>query len=161
MKRCRICGKEKAVKDFCYRDKANNKRHTACRDCTRLQIRAHYKRNIEYYVQKALRRNRSNRDKCRKKIAEYLNSHPCVDCGEADPVVLEFDHVDRSTKTAAVSVMVQRFLSWRVILQEIGKCEVRCANCHRRRTARQLGYYSHAVPEIKEILPTRSRRAAT
>lgn len=160
MKRCRICGKEKAPEEFCWRDKAKGKRHTACRDCTRLQIRAHYDRNTEYYVEKALRRNKSNREECRRRILEYLYCHPCVDCGEADPVVLEFDHIDRSTKTAAVSMMVQRFMSWRVILQEIEKCEVRCANCHRRRTATQCGWRIHAAPESKERLTTKARRAS-
>lgn len=75
---------------------------------------------------------------------EYLRLHPCVDCGEADPVVLEFDHV-RGTKRCNVSQMVSSYLSWATILKEIAKCDVRCANCHRRRTAIQFGWYAAVV----------------
>jgi hypothetical protein len=63
-------------------------------------------------------------------VIEYLNTHPCVDCGITDIRVLQFDHV-RGTKIDSVSVGVKD--SWSVIkLQtEIEKCDVRCANCHK------------------------------
>ncbi len=70
-------------------------------------------------------------------VREYLEAHPCVDCGEADPVVLDFDHV-RDIKHAAISAMVRDRRSMKSIWAEIAKCEVRCANCHRRKTARTL-----------------------
>lgn len=66
-------------------------------------------------------------------VQEYLRRHPCVDCGENDTVVLEFDHV-RGKKIQAVSRMVQDSQSIETIEEEILKCEVRCANCHRRIT---------------------------
>lgn len=71
----------------------------------------------------------------------YLLSHPCVDCGEADPKVLDFDHREPADKTAAVSRMLSGTLSWSKVLNEISKCDVRCSNCHRRKTAHQLGWY--------------------
>lgn len=66
--------------------------------------------------------------------------HPCMDCGEADPIVLEFDHKADSIKVESVTQMVMNNASWERITAEIEKCEVRCANCHRRRTAAQFGY---------------------
>jgi hypothetical protein len=57
----------------------------------------------------------------------------CADCGESDPVVLEFDHV-QTGKTANVAKLVYS-ASVQRILDEIRLCEVVCANCHRRRTA--------------------------
>ena len=66
--------------------------------------------------------------------------HPCVDCGEGDPVVLEFDHKSGEDKTRAVCLLVARNWSWERIYTEIQKCEVQCANCHRRKTANQFGY---------------------
>jgi hypothetical protein len=62
-----------------------------------------------------------------------------VDCGETDPLVLDFDHVDRTTKSREVSWFIRR-RDLVGLAAEIAKCEVRCANDHRRKTARDLGY---------------------
>jgi hypothetical protein len=67
------------------------------------------------------------------RIIEYLRSHPCVDCGETDIVVLEFDHV-RGVKKEAVGIMARSY-TWAAVAEEISKCEVRCANDHARKTA--------------------------
>lgn len=69
----------------------------------------------------------------------YKLAYPCVDCGEDDPIVLEFDHRDPSRKTRDVSWLVKQPRSLKTILDEIEKCNVRCANCHRRRTLVQRG----------------------
>jgi hypothetical protein len=65
-------------------------------------------------------------------MIEYLLAHPCVDCGETDLLVLEFDHL--RDKKYNIGEMVNRDFTWGSILREIEKCEVVCANCHRRRT---------------------------
>jgi hypothetical protein len=62
-----------------------------------------------------------------------------VDCGESDPVVLDFDHV-RGSKRFSIAIAVTLGYPWETLLREIEKCEVRCANCHRRKTARQMGH---------------------
>jgi thymidine kinase len=84
-----------------------------------------------------LRRRKRNRDFVR----EYLVSHPCVDCGESRWRVLEFDHI-RGAKYADIAWMIVQTRSLENIAKEIAKCEVRCANCHRLRTAKQFGWYS-------------------
>ncbi len=80
--------------------------------------------------------NVDRRERCRAYRTEYLSTHPCVDCGEADLVVLEFDH--RGDKHEEICVLVSRG-SFDRLVEEIKKCDVRCANCHRRRHARD-GY---------------------
>ena len=73
-----------------------------------------------------------------QKILSYLREHPCVDCGEDDVVVLQFDHV-RGKKRNEVGNL--RACSWKTIWKEIKKCVVRCANCHTRRTLKKLKSY--------------------
>ena len=76
---------------------------------------------------------------------DYLLEHPCVDCGETDPVVLAFDHV-RGEKVGALSNMSRRQFSIAKLDAEIAKCEVRCANCHARKTAREQGWHARITP---------------
>jgi len=61
----------------------------------------------------------------------------CVDCGITDIRVLEFDHV-RGEKIDTITSMVRRGLSVDVLVAEIAKCEVRCANCHALATISRL-----------------------
>lgn len=77
---------------------------------------------------------RRRREAVRKFVWDYKSTHPCVDCGEADPIVLEFDHRDGSLKSFNVGAQMARAIS--VIKEEMDKCDVRCANCHRRKTYR-------------------------
>jgi hypothetical protein len=90
--------------------------------------------------QRLKRFNKGLKDDKALKVFEYLSVHPCVDCGESDPVVLEFDHRDATTKFRAVAQMIEARYAWSTILEEIEKCDVRCANCHRRKTSRQFGH---------------------
>src|ERR1700683_3157675 len=70
-------------------------------------------------------------------IAAYLAEHPCVDCGETDLDVLDFDHV-RGQKTAAIAEAIGRpGYSLARLVAEVALCEGRCANCHRRITRRR------------------------
>lgn len=77
-----------------------------------------------------------------EKVVAYLLDHPCVDCGETDWQVLEFDHRDAVTKVKGVADLVHNH-SWASVQAEIAKCDVRCANCHRRKTALDLDWYAY------------------
>ena len=74
----------------------------------------------------------------------YFRDHPCVDCGETDPVVLEFDHL-RDKKFGIATGIRNR--NWQDVLDEIAKCDVVCANCHRRRTTKRGGFLRAAVAQ--------------
>jgi hypothetical protein len=82
-----------------------------------------------------------HRVKVRKSLLEYLSDKYCADCKENDPVVLDFDHRDPKTKFKSVSRMLAGHYSWASVLAEIGKCDVRCANCHRRKTYKQFNFF--------------------
>src|ERR1700675_1475161 len=74
---------------------------------------------------KAAQRKRAARNQ--DWLFNYLLEHPCVDCGEADPVVLEFDHIGNDKKWDVAGMYL---FSIKRIQEEIAKCEVVCANCH-------------------------------
>jgi hypothetical protein len=61
-----------------------------------------------------------------------LTIHPCVDCGETDIRVLEFDH--RRDKRGNVTKLARDECGIETLRAEVAKCEIRCGNCHRRRT---------------------------
>jgi hypothetical protein len=73
-------------------------------------------------------------------IDDFLTRNACVDCGEADPIVLQFDHISGS-KRGDISTLVTGGRSIEFLAAEIAKCVVRCANCHCRRTAASRGYW--------------------
>lgn len=73
-------------------------------------------------------------------LREYLKNHHCVDCGESDPIILEFDHTDPKHKKFNIGDAAKRGFALQTVLDEVAKCEVRCANCHRKKTYRDAGH---------------------
>jgi len=72
-------------------------------------------------------------------VMDYLMMHSCADCGESDPIVLEFDH--QRDKQYNIAKLITNNCSLKRLVLEIDKCQVRCANCHRRKTAGTHGSY--------------------
>jgi hypothetical protein len=142
-KRCSKCGEIKPLSEF--NRKARGRLQPYCRACNSRYLKEHYANNLSYYVEKAARFKKSTKRANLAKLLEYFADHPCVDCGETDPVVLQFDHV-RGTKFKAVGTLFNECRQWDVIAAEIEKCEVRCSNCHWRKTAKELGWYAYADP---------------
>ena len=139
-KRCSTCRVWKRLEEFHRRTKAADGRQSVCRECNiAAQIRFHAD-HPELCRERISKRARRVLDERRTLLLHYLWSHPCVDCGEPDAVVLDFDHV-RGPKVANVSTLVFALKPWSVIQAEIAKCEVVCANCHRRRTAKRAGSF--------------------
>jgi hypothetical protein len=135
MKRCSTCKKLKPHEDFNRRSAATGGRQWNCRACNS----EYHRLNKERHNAQIHARKRRVRSENQRLLLDYLREHPCVDCGEADPVVLEFDHV--RDKVKPVSFLLGQGHDWPRIVEEIEKCEVRCANCHRRRTAIVGGFY--------------------
>lgn len=123
------------------------KRASYCKDCSRVYIREHYEKNRKYYIEKAMARNKATRTKEFEYLLAFLTEHPCIDCGQSDIRVLEFDHRDRKDKDDAVSQLMSRGIPFARIVKEIAKCDVRCANCHRIKTINETGTWrSHFAP---------------
>ncbi len=135
-KRCPKCNRFLPDSEFNWKNEFA-RRATYCKECSRELIQNHYQKNPQYYIKKAKIRNQRLKKKQTAYIAEYLLSHPCVDCGETDILVLEFDHRERSHKFSEIGHIIKQRLSLERLVQEIEKCEVRCANCHRRKTEKE------------------------
>lgn len=80
----------------------------------------------------------------RQFVTDHLLGNPCVDCGNSDIRVLEFDHV-RGVKSGTISELWSGGMSIGRIQTEIDKCEVVCANCHRIRTGDRGGFHRHQL----------------
>lgn len=133
-KKCSKCKVKLPLKEFNWKIK-DVKLAVHCKNCSRKYIRQHYKDNRQYYVQKARLRNLRVKKVAYKYVYDYLKKNPCVDCGEKDILVLEFDHKKKTRKDGAVSRIISNTGSISKLKNEISKCEVRCANCHRRKTS--------------------------
>ena len=124
-----------------WKNKEKGTLYYACKECWNAANKERYHRNKQYYVNKANKFKQSVKKTAYERIFKYLADKKCVDCGENDPVVLQFDHV-RGEKINCVSALVGMGHSWAIIESEIAKCEIRCANCHIRKTAKQFNWYS-------------------
>jgi hypothetical protein len=141
LKRCAgRCKQRKPISEFNKNRVKVDGLGTSCRKCSNENSRQYYRENGEQHIKYVAERRKRVEAENRLNIIAYLLKHPCVDCGEADIMVLDFDHV-RGKKRLAVSLMVYSDCRWNTIFTEIKKCDVRCANCHRRRTAKQFKSY--------------------
>ena len=95
--------------------------------------RKFYLKKKDKMIQRAKEHNNTQKVILREYVKNYLLSHPCVDCGESDIIVLEFDHIT-DDKKYNIANMYSGGHSIETVQREINKCEVRCANCHRRIT---------------------------
>jgi hypothetical protein len=138
IKRCAKCELQLPVERFDSRP--NGRWASYCKACLSLYCRSHYVRNSAAH--NARRRAARHKYKLRNRafVLQYLLEHPCVDCGETNPLFLEFDHVLASEKTENVSTLSAQGRSLQDLIREIQCCVVRCIGCHRRRTARQFGW---------------------
>ena len=130
MKICSTCKKEKDESEFNKNKARKDGLNTLCRECSNSRSKKYYNDNREHHKNIVTIRNKKIIERNKEYVSNYLNNHPCVDCGNNNPIVLDFDHV-RGTKVADVKLMVHNGCSVEMIQDEINKCEVRCANCHR------------------------------
>ena len=140
MRTCTKCFLQKPIEEFPWTYKSLGLRHTVCKECVAKKSNEWYYKNREWHMQNVQEHKVADRERARRFVIEYLSSHPCVDCGETDPVVLEFDHV-RGTKTKDISTLIRNGVTLARLQEEISLCEIRCSNCHRRKTARERGYF--------------------
>lgn len=158
---CTKCGADKSEGEFNWRNKTKGTRRSHCKICTSGWDNNHYaasktrRNNLRVRFRERKQRNRVY-------VREYLLAHPCVDCPESDPTCLDFDHV-REKKFRDISALVRGGYKLETLKKEIEKCDVRCANCHRKVTAKRrlvgrpgvdpdpLGFQSSATTALAHV----------
>ena len=114
-----------------YGNYTNNK----CRCILCCEAKREYasKYNVENFTK--IKQTRDTHRAENLKIINALKSNPCLDCGGLfPPECMDFDHLQ--DKSFDISTSLSRKLS--TVLNEISKCELVCANCHRVRTHKRL-----------------------
>lgn len=149
----KYCSKCTTVKTRCdFRENAARRDglQAWCMICESSYKAQHYRDNSER-ERKRLYRNRDiKRQEQRAFIVSYLAEHHCVDCGESDIMVLDFDHI-KGVKKCNISKLLRSTCSMKRILEEIEKCVVRCANCHRRKTSKERNDWRSLIGLVAPI----------
>jgi hypothetical protein len=146
-KYCGTCQKDKLKKDFNKNKTKKDGLNSICRECSNTRSKKYYSENTEHHKNVIRVRDDKYLLEVRKRIFKYLENHPCIDCGNNNPVVLDFDHRDNVDKLKSISELTGKRHSWGKIETEIDKCDVRCSNCHRIRTAKQQGWYQNLIDD--------------
>lgn len=139
-KKCTRCQEVKLIEQFRFRNKSKGTLQPWCKPCFSSYEREKWKSSKERR-DKNIKRNKERRLRNKEYIWNYLKSNPCEACGTSDPRVLEFDHLDRNAKSFSISDICIRSYSIKRIEEEIKKCRVLCANCHRIHTYEQCNYW--------------------
>lgn len=140
MIKCTECLLLKPEENFAWRSKTKGTRHKKCKACQKSYFSQHYQNNKEYYKSKVDSNRFSLKERNREFIREYLKNNPCIDCGNSDVRVLQFDHKELKNADPNRKRFSEIMTSRPKIIEEIAKCDVRCANCHMIRTAEQMGW---------------------
>ena len=109
---CTKCGKELPVDQFNWRDKNKGTRRSECKICHSSYMKNKYqeKKNI---------------------INQLKQKQSCAKCGDNRFYVLDYHHLDPNVKDMNISRMLSNRSNIKDVEQEIDKCIVLCANCHR------------------------------
>lgn len=136
MKKCYRCCLEMTEDKFPVR---RGKHIGVCYEC----YKAHYGNPDQLdsaYSEKIRNANHKRKERCRAYLGDVLSRAACVDCGLSDPIVLEFDHRDPKEKYRDISLLAAQG-SIDLLKKELEKCDVVCANCHRRRTVQTHSHW--------------------
>ena len=147
MKVCPKCKQELADECFTQRKRRNGALHLQayCKICEKTYKRDYYLQHHEKYKAKARQNSAQYKERMRQFLLDFFAEHSCVDCDETDPVVLEFNHRPDEVKVECVTTMIWNRKPFDLIEIEIAKCDVRCANCHKRKTSKDRNWFYESL----------------
>lgn len=123
---CTKCGRELPLDSFNWRNKAKGTRRSECKECHCGYMKNKYQQN-------------------KQQIGEIKAQMGCAKCGDSRAYVLDFHHIDPTTKTNTIARLTSNRYDYdnKDLQAEIKKCIVLCANCHR-----EWHYLQERNPEL-------------
>lgn len=127
---CTHCKRVLPYSSFTFKDKAHTRLNSWCRDCQKQKTKEIRLSNIEKYKLK----DKEKKKEVYKRKRAIINSYKkggCLVCGEKEYVCLDFHHINPKEKSFEIGHYFHlRGIDY--ILEEMKKCVVLCANCHRK-----------------------------
>ena len=127
MKTCSRCELNKPASEFRKDSSRKDGLYVYCKDCCK---KVSHKRYRERHAPAVAKRSKERDTLHRERINSIKAQNGCNRCDENDHRCLDFHHIDPTTKVFVIGNNIKR--SWVVLEQEIEKCEILCANCHRK-----------------------------
>ena len=124
-KTCPKCGETKPVAEYRTNKKQPDGLYRVCKPCCKIYEQKAYRKNPKKYLADSSQR----REKYVREFTEHKSTLSCKSCGESRYWVIDFHHVDPSTKLFNIA---DRMYSSPLptIMPEIAKCVTLCRNCH-------------------------------
>lgn len=145
MKQCTKCNENKLLSEYYVKDGSTGRLHSQCKSCYKLHrltyAKEHYQKYGDAYRERAKIRRAITRISLQANMLRYLKDRSCLVCGEQDIRTFEFDHINPENKSFGIAKGITDGRKWDVILAEISKCRILCANCHKKHTASQNNWY--------------------
>lgn len=136
-KLCPLCHLTKPRDDFNKHAGRKDGLQSACRICQKQRDRNYYTSHHAAARTQRVAYRKARIEEGHQLLRDHLASHPCVDCGNSDIRVLDFDHV-RGKKRREVTRLINGGCTSSVLQQEVDKCDVRCKNCHAIKTIERI-----------------------
>ena len=138
--------------------RANNRYYSSCKKCLSIQRKNRYlnHKTTEEYKARQRASKKERKRALKENIRRLKEKTPCYDCHENYPYyVMDFDHRDGEIKEGNVATLLGDRWAIEKLTNEIAKCDIVCANCHRKRTY-QRNLKKGGLKIMKEILTLES-----
>lgn len=145
MKKCPRCKETKQFSEFRRDKNRKDGRQLYCTICDKEYQKEWYSNNKVKVISKNKKRRKIIKEEIQAFMLQYLEDKACIMCGESDILVLEFDHLE--DKNFAISQYSDKGLQ--KVKSEILKCQILCANCHRRKTQKEFNSYKWRYSQEK------------
>ena len=109
---CSKCGRELPLENFHWRNKEKGLRRADCKECHSNHMKQVYQKKKDT-------------------IQELKSQCKCAKCGDDRGYILDYHHINPNEKETTIARMTSNCYTLDKVYNEIEKCIVLCANCHR------------------------------